>query len=84
IDIKQTGAYANLRLKLAEPLTLVLGSRVSWYDYYNDNKSYGSVSTSRMTETGQVTPFAALLYDIDPHLTVYASYADVFQPQSYV
>ena len=31
IHVKQYGAYSLARLKLADPLTFVLGSRVSWY-----------------------------------------------------
>lgn len=81
--VKQQGAYGNLRLKLAEPLTVVLGARVSDWHYTNDSHAYGVAPIDERRETGQVTPFAAVLYDLTPNLTVYASYADIFQPQSY-
>ncbi|MEE1923385.1 TonB-dependent siderophore receptor [Pseudomonas sp. 148P] len=81
--VKQQGAYANLRLKLAEPLTLVLGGRVSDWHYSNDSHAYGVAPIDERRETGQVTPFAAVLFDLTPNLTAYASYADIFQPQSY-
>ncbi|MEN5035078.1 TonB-dependent siderophore receptor [Pseudomonas sp. TWI929] len=74
----QQGTYANLRLKLAEPLTLVLGARVSWYR----NKSDSEFVHNRAQENGQVTPFAAVLYDLNEQWTAYTSYADIFQPQS--
>jgi outer membrane receptor for ferric coprogen and ferric-rhodotorulic acid len=80
--VKQQGVYGNLRLKLAEPLTLVLGARVSDWHYTNDSHAFGVVPTDERRETGQVTPFAGVLLDITQNLTLYASYADVFQPQS--
>jgi outer membrane receptor for ferric coprogen and ferric-rhodotorulic acid len=80
----QYGTYATLRLKLAEPLTLVLGTRVSWYR--NESDSYTQAWDywvhNRSQENGQVTPFAAVLYDLNDEWTAYASYADIFQPQS--
>jgi outer membrane receptor for ferric coprogen and ferric-rhodotorulic acid len=80
---KQYGAYSTLRLKLADPLTLVLGSRVSWYKSQTDYLFISDNSTqhAETKETGQVTPFAAVLYDLNDNLTLYASYSDIFTPQ---
>lgn len=80
----QYGTYATLRLKLAEPLTLVLGSRVSWYRNKSDSytQAWDYWVHNRSQENGQVTPFAAVLYDLNDEWTAYASYADIFQPQS--
>ena len=82
----QYGTYATLRLRLAEPLLFIVGSRVSWYENrrQSNNLAWGewAVQDARTRETGEVTPFAALIYDLDEHLSVYASYADIFQPQS--
>ncbi|MEG0637385.1 MAG: TonB-dependent siderophore receptor, partial [Pseudomonas sp.] len=59
MHIKQYGAYSIARLKLAEPLTVVLGSRVSWYKSDTDSVAYwrgeGTPNHSQSTETGQVT-----------------------------
>src|SRR3546814_16923988 len=33
------------------------------------------------TETGVVTPYAGIIYDLSREWAVYASYTDVFQPQ---
>jgi len=80
----QYGTYATLRLKLAEPLTLVLGTRVSWYRNKSDSytQAWDYWVHNRSQENGQVTPFAAVLYDLNDEWTAYASYADIFQPQS--
>ncbi|MBD9483351.1 TonB-dependent siderophore receptor [Pseudomonas sp. PDM14] len=79
-DVRQKGLYGSWRVKLAEPLTAVIGGRVSWYDYaymlpdddYKDS----------MSETGEVTPYVGLVYDLTREWAVYASYTDVFEPQS--
>lgn len=83
-DTRQFGTYATLRLKLAEPLTFVLGSRVSWYRNSRDSytQAWDYWQHDRSQENGQVTPFAALIYDLDDEWSVYTSYADIFQPQS--
>lgn len=83
--VKQYGAYSTVRLKLADPLTFVLGSRVSWYKSENESVSYyrgeGTPLRSESRESGQVTPFAGILFDLNDNLTTYASYTDIFTPQ---
>lgn len=80
---KQKGMYSTLRLKLADPLTLVMGGRVSWYSSQTDSVfiNSGTSEHSRTKETGQVTPFAGVLLDLNDNLTAYASYSDIFTPQ---
>lgn len=86
-DVRQKGLYGSWRVKLADPLTVVLGSRVSWYDFrYSSVITQGNTVTvadpSVMTETGVVTPYAGIIYDLTQEWAAYASYTDVFQPQS--
>lgn len=71
----QKGAYAATRLKLADSLKLILGARTSWYEY----KTNG---VTGQKEDGVVTPYAGLIYDINKNTSVYASYSDIFKPQS--
>ncbi|SEE50814.1 TonB-dependent siderophore receptor [Pseudomonas kilonensis] len=79
---QQQGMYSTLRLKLADPLTFVVGSRVSWYRSKTDSQFLtGGSEHAKSTETGQVTPFTAVLLDLNEHLTAYASYSDIFTPQ---
>ncbi|RBL65291.1 TonB-dependent siderophore receptor, partial [Pseudomonas sp. MWU13-2625] len=79
------GLYYTLGLKLADPLTRVMGSRVSWYKSQNDSVAYWrdtrTPSSARSKETGEVTPFAGVLYDLNDNLTAYASYSSIFTPQ---
>jgi outer membrane receptor for ferric coprogen and ferric-rhodotorulic acid len=88
-DIRQKGLYGSWRVKPIEPLTLVLGSRVSWYDY--SYKSWSQVAFSDVVnadpqstanESGEVTPYAGIIYDLNREWAVYASYTDVFEPQA--
>lgn len=80
---RQKGVYSTLRLKLADPLTVVVGGRVSWYNSDTDSVfiNWGTSEHSSTTETGQVTPFAGVLLDLNENLTAYASYSDIFTPQ---
>lgn len=86
-DIRQKGVYGTWRVKPVDDLTLVLGSRVSWYDYSYKSKTENSAgitgnAPSTGTETGVVTPYAGIIYDLSREWAVYASYTDVFQPQT--
>lgn len=73
----EDGVYLTTRLSLAEPLKLVLGGRLDWYDY-DDKES----STADYRVTRNVTRFAGLIYDLDDHHSVYVSYSDIFKPQT--
>lgn len=78
---ERAGLYANTRLRLSEPLSLVLGARLSWYDYQYDVKR-GAAVPYESNETQEFTPFAGLIYDINDSWSWYASYADIFTPQA--
>ncbi|SEI15757.1 TonB-dependent siderophore receptor [Pseudomonas asplenii] len=86
ITQRQYGLYSTLRLRLAEPLSLVLGGRLSWYK--NDNTRYDytatptDISSNNYREDKKFTPFAGVIYDLNEQWSWYASYADIFRPQS--
>ncbi|WP_425225530.1 TonB-dependent siderophore receptor [Pseudomonas sp.] len=72
----QDGVYMTTRLSLADPLKLILGGRLDWYDYDNRDGD-GDYKVTR-----NVTRYAGLIYDLDEHHSVYASYSDIFTPQT--
>lgn len=79
------GIYANARIRLADPLTLIVGGRLGWYrssssDEYNNNGDFSSLS-SQYSYSRKVTPFAGLVYDIDARYSAYLSYSTVFTPR---
>lgn len=82
----QKGAFLALRLQVADPLKVLLGSRISDYDQRSRNYSAvdGSLtSASGYDVSGEITPYVGAIYDITPTISAYASYADIFQPQNY-
>lgn len=75
--ISQDGLYASTRLNPADPLKVILGGRLDWYKYDNIGTASGDYRVK-----ANKTLYAGVLLDIDRHHTIYASYTDVFQPQS--
>lgn len=80
-DTTQYGVYGALRLKLSDPLTLLLGGRVSWWDSTTQNRLTGA-TTSDYKQNARFTPYAGIVYDLNPTWALYASYADIFRVQS--
>jgi outer membrane receptor for ferric coprogen and ferric-rhodotorulic acid len=72
----QDGFYLTTRLDLADPLKLILGARLDWYDY-DDKSGDGDYKVTR-----SLTRYGGLIVDLDARHSVYASYSDVFQPQT--
>ena len=72
----QDGVYMTTRLSLADPLKLILGGRLDWYDYDNRDGD-GDYKVTR-----NVTRYAGLIYELDDHHSAYVSYSDIFTPQS--
>ncbi len=82
---RQFGIYNALRLQLTDPLKLVLGARVSWFRTDWDTDTAGFAPSRQSTrENAKINPYAGLIYAINPQWSAYASYADIFQPQSEV
>lgn len=74
---EQFGAYLATRLRPTDRFSLILGSR--WSDWKFTRK--GSFPSERK-ENGVITPYVGVLYDINDNLTAYASYTEIFNPQS--
>ncbi|HEY0917525.1 MAG TPA: TonB-dependent siderophore receptor [Solimonas sp.] len=75
-QVRQYGTYAQLRVKPLSWMTMVGGGRLSWWE------SRTSANNIRPEEKGEFTPYAALLFDLTSDVTLYASWAEVFQPQN--
>ncbi|MFO2463591.1 TonB-dependent siderophore receptor [Pseudomonas sp. 15FMM2] len=84
---RQKAGYLATRLSLTDRLHAVLGSRYGSWEIQSKAYSYKSADKQTISKTGQThndmwTPYAGLLYDLTPEYTVYASYTDIFKPQS--
>jgi len=81
----QTGLYGRLTLNLADPLKLILGGRFSDYTYKSRTTAPNPTPTAwarGARAEGEFTPYAGLTWDVSRQLTLYASYADIFVPQT--
>ncbi|RJF84960.1 TonB-dependent siderophore receptor [Azospirillum cavernae] len=78
------GGYGVLRFRLAEPLRLIVGGRVNWWDTRVDTDIPVGTAQTSASITGKVTPYAGLVYDVNSVYALYASVSQVFEPQSYV
>ena len=74
---KQLGAYLASRIALSDDLKLILGSRVSNWEYENKLSDYS------YEHNHVLTPYAGIIYDLDEAHSVYASYTDIFKPQDF-
>lgn len=73
---EELGFYASGRWTLFDSLKLITGLRGSTWEYqYNDEPSV-SIDT-------ELTPFAGLVYQFSDTFSIYASYAESFEPGSY-
>ncbi|WP_418178925.1 TonB-dependent siderophore receptor [Aliarcobacter lanthieri] len=72
----QTGAYLAGKFSLMEDLKLITGLRVSNWKYNSENGS------GNRDYKNELTPYAGLVYDIDENHSIYASYTDIFNPQT--
>ncbi|HDS1793814.1 TonB-dependent siderophore receptor [Pseudomonas putida] len=82
---RKSGAYATFKAQLAEPLHLTLGARYS--DYRDNTRTVVPVfnnADTRVKESnrGVITPFGALVLDLNRQWSLYTSYAEIFQPQT--
>ncbi|MBV7536599.1 TonB-dependent receptor [Duganella sp. sic0402] len=79
--INTHGLYGNVKLNLTDPLSLMLGGRLSWYESSQvllpDN-----VSSYAYKQSHELTPFVAAIYKLNQDWSLYGSYTDIFQSQS--
>jgi len=82
----QSGIYASTRLRLADPLSLIAGARLSRWSTrthaYNASGAYTGTSGAYKVKD-ELTPYVGLMYDIVPDVSVYASYTEIFNPQNF-
>lgn len=83
---EQSGVYSVARIKLAEPFTVILGGRLS--DYSSKSRKQGVGATgwtkSNAEADGEFTPYGGAVLDVTRQISLYASYADIFVPQTEV
>lgn len=83
---KQHGVFAAAQWNLTDSLKLITGARLTWWKTYTDryNALTGELTLANSGAykvQGEITPYVAATWDFHPNFSVYASYADIFQPQ---
>lgn len=78
-ETTQEGLYAATRLNLTDALKVILGARQSGYE--KTGIEVGS-EPSKIDVDHELTPYAGIVYDLTPNLSAYASYTEIFLPQS--
>ncbi|PGH57196.1 TonB-dependent siderophore receptor [Azospirillum palustre] len=80
----QEGGYGQLRLKIAEPLTLVGGGRLAYFTTKSrsipPSRPTGWVQGAR--RDGEFVPYGGVIVDATKEVALYASVAQIFIPQT--
>ncbi|MFZ5528244.1 MAG: TonB-dependent siderophore receptor [Pseudomonadota bacterium] len=86
----QDAIYGSARWRLADSLSLLTGVRfTNWRrhtDYYGTNGVRTNIATTerqRQSVAKEPTPYIGVVYDLNEHLTAYASHTGIFNPQNY-
>lgn len=81
---RQWGIYGQSKIEVFDPLKLILGGRISWYDAdYRTIPTGSSVNWTQGAQTkGRLSPYAALVYQLSEGINAYASYSDIFISQT--
>ncbi len=66
------------QLSLIDPLTLILGGRLTTWETRGDN--FGTPQNARYKN--EFVPYSGLTYDINRDLSVYTSYTEIFNPET--
>ena len=75
--IRQGGIYGAARISLADNLKLIAGARVSHYDIH-DSAGGGY----QYKKSARVSPYAGAVWDLNNTDSLYASYTEIFNPQT--
>jgi len=84
---QQRALYGSTRLRPTDNLSVIVGGRVTWYrnDGYSTSWTQGTPNTTFSAPTkqnGVFTPYFGVVYDVSRAFSVYASYTDIFQPNT--
>ncbi|MEF9963437.1 MAG: TonB-dependent siderophore receptor [Comamonas sp.] len=79
---RQKSMYATTRLSATDSLKIIAGLRFDWYDYNAATRNGQRTSVANYSVNRHVTHYMGAVYDLDAQHSVYASYTDIFKPQS--
>ncbi|MBS7778338.1 TonB-dependent siderophore receptor [Acidovorax sp. CCYZU-2555] len=80
---RRSGVYANAHIRPTDDWTVVLGGR--WSNYDTKNRGITLPADWRVSNAKadhEFTPFGGVIWDMNPQVSLYGSYAEIFMPQS--
>lgn len=80
----QWGIFASGRFELAPALHMIAGGRLAWYETEASfgDPQLGPRGSSAFKVDAEPIPYLGLVYDVNDSVSVYASYTEIFRPQS--
>lgn len=75
---RMQSVYSAARWSLSDSLNLITGVRV--VDVESSGGSYGVDKTTKYSS--EIVPYVGLIYDLNEQYSVYASYTEIFDPQT--
>ncbi|MBN3724641.1 TonB-dependent siderophore receptor [Burkholderia sp. Ac-20379] len=83
----QYSVYGNARFSILDPLTLVVGGQLTWWNStvspdVNPDYNFFGVTYQHASAGPKFNPFVGLVYDINDTYTAYASYTSIYKPQT--
>lgn len=82
ITTRQSGAYIATQLRPVERFSILAGIRSSNWETRRRDLASGDTIDDRK-ESGELTPYLGVGYDLAHWLTAYASYTTIFNPQNF-
>jgi len=81
IKVMQKGVYGSFVAQITDPLKLIFGGRLSWYQYDSDSDGfYGSSVQYRDNKV--FTPYLGVVYDLTKQWSTYGSIAETYRSQA--
>lgn len=81
LKTEQYGVFLATRLRPADDLSVIVGGRLTSWKTSTFDRVTG-VTTDDRKENSVFTPYAGVVYDLSKLLSAYASYTEIFNPQS--
>ncbi|PCD01578.1 TonB-dependent siderophore receptor [Sphingomonas spermidinifaciens] len=75
-ETKRNSVYGLVRLNPVDPLKIMVGGNYTWIE--SEGYSYG---VDRVYDERRFLPFAGATFELTPTISLYASYAKIFNPQ---
>jgi outer membrane receptor for ferric coprogen and ferric-rhodotorulic acid len=77
----QSGVYAVTRLQFTDRVKTILGGRLSNWKR-DEEAAVWTPSAYTVKHSSEFTPYAGLIVDLSERVSAYASYSDIFKPQT--